>query len=106
VKWLLAVAAVALVAPGATRAPVPVRHTVQMTGMAFVPSVLDAHPGDTVRWINRDIVPHTATLDGPGRWDSGELARGDSAEWVVGKPGVVEYRCRLHPTMTGRIRTK
>ena len=41
--------------------PVPQRHVVEIRGMAFHPEALEVRRGDTVVWINRDMVPHTAT---------------------------------------------
>ena len=48
-------------APSRPADPVPQRHVVEIRGMAFHPEVLEVRRGDTVVWINRDIVPHTAT---------------------------------------------
>ena len=81
----------------------PARHVVEIRDMAFQPSQLRVAPGDTVVWINRDIVPHTATLPGSGGWDSGILAPGDSAQYVPPTTGRVLYTCRLHPTMRARL---
>ena len=46
--------------PGPDPVP-PRRHVVEIRGMAFHPAVLEIHRGDTVVWVNRDFVPHTAT---------------------------------------------
>jgi len=83
-------------------APAPRHHQVTIEGLAFSPSALAVHPGDTVTWTNRDIVPHTAT--GPdGRWDSGYLAAGAGYTVVIEASGTGEYRCAYHPTMTGTL---
>jgi len=77
-------------------------HTVEIRGMAFHPAVLTVAVGDTVVWINRDIVPHTAT--GTRRkWDSGQLQQGDSGRYVASRTGRAPYTCTLHPTMTGML---
>src|SRR5204862_476961 len=39
-------------------------HTVEIRGMEFHPAELTVAVGDTIVWINRDIVPHTATAGG------------------------------------------
>lgn len=95
-------ALVALVAAvGACRGSSPSRtHTVVIRGFAFQPDTVRAAVGDTVVWINGDVVPHTATSSA---WDSGEMAR--SAEWrlVVESAGEVSYLCALHPSMTGVV---
>ena len=36
-------------------------HTITIEGMRFQPEVLTVSPGDTIVWVNKDIVPHTAT---------------------------------------------
>jgi len=77
-------------------------HVVEIHGMAFTPAALDVAVGDTVTWINHDVVPHTATAE-DGAWDSGSLKQG--AEWslVVKASGPVDYRCAFHPQMTGVV---
>ncbi len=70
--------------------------------MAFYPAVLTVARGDTVVWINQDIVPHTATARRP-RWDTGPLTRGQDGRYVARHPGAVPYLCTLHPTMQGKV---
>ena len=62
-------------------------------------------PGDTVVWVNRDIVPHTVTADAR-QFDSGSM--GPSAEWslVVRERGRISYTCTFHPTMKGLLVVK
>jgi plastocyanin len=71
--------------------------------MAFHPAELEVRRGDTVVWVNRDIVAHTATAAREPAWDTGSLASGDSGTHVAGVRGEVEYYCELHPTMEGRL---
>ncbi len=71
--------------------------------MAFHPASLNVSVGDTVVWINRDIVPHTATGRGRRTWDSGQLQPGDSGRYVPRRAGRAPYTCRLHPTMKGLL---
>lgn len=82
----------------------PRRHRVQMRTVAFDPVVLEVAPGDTITWVNDDIVPHTVTAV-DGRWDSGEIPPG--AEFRVTAAGdALEYVCRYHPVMTGTFRAR
>jgi len=37
------------------------RHRVTIQGLRFTPADVVAAPGDTVVWVNRDLVPHTVT---------------------------------------------
>jgi plastocyanin len=72
-----------------------------MDQIAFVPSAATVAVGDTIAWINRDVVAHTATARN-GDWDV-TIQAGETQTLVVRKPGQVDYYCRFHPNMTGRI---
>lgn len=75
-------------------------HTVAMRGFAFHPERLEVSRGERVVWVNRDMVPHTAT-SAEGGWDSGNMSTGE--EWTLSsaEPGRTEYDCTLHPSMRG-----
>ncbi len=77
-------------------------HTVEIRDMAFHPTELRVHPGDTIVWINRDFVPHTATSP-DSAWTSPPLAQGESWRMVVGGPGVGTYICAFHPVMEASL---
>jgi plastocyanin len=83
--------------------PAPHRHVVEIRGMAFHPAVLEVRRGDTVVWINRDIVPHTATATRKPGWNTGPLLQGKSGEYVANRLGDDAYACELHPTMLGQL---
>ena len=68
--------------------------------LVFSPEEIKAKVGDTITWINKDIVAHTATVR--GGFDV-MIEANKSASLVLTKPGVVEYYCRFHPNMKGRI---
>ena len=90
-------------APSRPGDPVPERHVVEIRGMAFHPEVLEVRRGDTVVWINRDIVPHTATATRKSGWDTGTLLEGKSAQYVASHEGEDPYFCKLHPVMLGKL---
>jgi len=79
---------------------VPVSHEVVMRGLAFEPASLEAAVGDTIVWVNRDVVPHTATSD---YLDTGNVGAGEDRFVVLDRKGVVEYVCAYHPTMKGTV---
>lgn len=83
--------------------PAPRRHTVEIRGMEFHPAELAVAVGDTVVWINRDLVPHTATSSGKLKWDTGQLAQGQSGRYVASTAGTMKYVCAFHPTMRGTL---
>ena len=59
----LALAALSLLAGGASAADAPVR-TVTMPGKLYDPDRLDVLVGTTVTWKNDDAINHTVTADG------------------------------------------
>jgi plastocyanin len=74
---------------------------VKMEKLAFVPAEFTAHVGDTIEWINSDFVAHTATAR-DGSWDV--LLPVNTKKTVVLKAeGTIEYYCKFHPNMTGKI---
>lgn len=81
----------------------PKRHVVEIHGMAFHPAVIEIHRGDTVVWVNRDFVPHTATGSRATRWSTGRLLQEQSGRYVAQRSGEVPYFCELHPPMRGRL---
>jgi len=81
-------------AVGATR-------TVTIEGMQFAPSSLTVRRGDTVVWVNHDLVPHTATA--AGTFDSHPIAPNKSWSHVARKAGRHDYVCTLHPTMKATL---
>ena len=80
-------------------------HTVMMEANKFVPSVLTVRSGDTIVWVNKDLVAHTATSKVAG-FDSGLIAVGKSWKYKVRQKGDVPYVCTFHPMMTGTLRVK
>lgn len=78
------------------------QHLVEIRAFNFVPQRTVVAPGDTIVWINRDIVPHTVTAEG-GAWSPRMLAEGESWEMVVEGGGTYPYFCEFHPHMRGLL---
>src|SRR5829696_2854265 len=76
--------------------------TVEIRNNAFNPAQLNVAPGTTVRFVNNDTEPHTATADN-GAFDTGVLQPGYSSEVFLDGSGTVPYHCELHPDMQGSI---
>jgi plastocyanin len=77
---------------------------VDIRGLAFQPATLFISIGDSVRWTNRDAMPHTATSDsGPGSFDSGILSQNQSYAFRFTIAGTYRYLCSIHTSMIGRI---
>lgn len=77
-------------------------ETIQVTidKVAFAPTEIQAKVGDTIEWVNKDIFAHTATVRGD--FDV-MIAAGKSASLMLKKAGDIEYFCRFHPNMKGRL---
>ncbi|HEX5958317.1 MAG TPA: cupredoxin domain-containing protein [Hyphomicrobiaceae bacterium] len=68
--------------------------------LLYVPAAIKVRVGETIEWINKDPIAHTATVR--GGWEV-MIPAGAKATKVVEAGDGVEYYCRFHPNMTGRI---
>jgi plastocyanin len=80
----------------------PVRHTVTIDATRFQPESVTIMAGDIVVWINKDLIPHTASSQA-GSFDSGTIAAGASWQQTFTGKGSFGYVCSFHPTMKGRL---
>jgi plastocyanin len=74
--------------------------TVTIEKMAFSPTEISAKVGDTIEWVNKDAFAHTATVQ--GRWEV-MLPIKKSGSITFDKVETIDYFCRFHPNMKGRI---
>jgi plastocyanin len=83
----------------------PVAHSVVIEGMQFKPATLDIRLGDSVTWVNKDIVEHTATTAASAKqpFDSGLIGVGKTWKRTISEVGTHDYLCTYHPTMKGAI---
>lgn len=81
-------------------------ETIQVTvdQLQFTPSQVSAHVGDTIEWVDKGFLAHTAT-EKNDKWEVA-FEPGESKSIVVSNPGTIDYYCRLHPNMTGQIIVK
>ena len=99
------------VGPFASGSPVhasdarPASHVVDIRGLRFEPREHVVAPGDTIVWVNHDLVPHTVAA-ADSSWSSGGLTTDGSWRMVVGTESGIPYYCEYHPTMRGRIRVR
>ena len=104
-SWSVALAAaLALGGPGCTRraAREPALHHIVIDRFRYQPAVLVVASGDTVEWMNHDLVPHTASASSRS-WDSQSIAPGASWRTVVHRRAVETYGCLFHPIMKARL---
>ena len=106
--WTATVIAVAVLV-GTTLPPVTAadslnqHHVVEIRDLEFTPKELAVAPGDTITWINYDLVPHTVTADDDS-WDSGFVGAQGQWQTVIQADMYASYFCRYHPSMTARLR--
>lgn len=78
------------------------KKTVNIYNYAFDLAQLNVASGTTVRFVNNDTEPHTATADND-LFDTGVLEPGGSFKVYFEGSGTVTYHCELHPDMKGSI---
>lgn len=110
-------------APGEPEPVTPLQIEVAIEGSAFNPAILPVPPlapsslppnapapipapnlpvGTIVVWYNNDSVAHTITAR-DNSFDSGNLSPGDTFQYTFEQPGELEYYCKIHPSMVGKI---
>ena len=72
-----------------------------MQNLVIKPAVAQARVGDTVEWINDDMVDHTATAR-HGDFDVFVPSKRSTAI-VLMRAGTINYLSRFHPIMKGRL---
>ncbi len=76
-------------------------ETIQVTmdKLVFAPAEVKAKVGDTIEWINKDILAHTATATN-GDWNV-MIGPSKTEHLVLNKAGTVDYFCKYHPKHEG-----
>jgi plastocyanin len=75
--------------------------TIVIRQMQFVPAVLNVKIGDTIVWVNKDLVDHDITSDKDKGFYSDTLHVGKV--WKMAVKDSAGYHCSIHPTMKGQI---
>jgi plastocyanin len=81
---VLAICAVACRLDAEAAARKPVTHTVTEDSVRFLPAELTVNVGDSIVWVNKDILAHTDTSLKPG-FDSKVFQPGMSCKYSVRK---------------------
>ena|SRR3990172_2290187 len=89
----------------------PVR--VQIVGNSFYPKIAEVPVGTAVTWINEEVFDlldgertgkhDVSYVSGPQGFASPLLSHADSFRFTFTEPGQYEYKCTVHPYMSGRI---
>jgi plastocyanin len=100
----LAIMSVGLAMLAGTQLAAAAESTVEITidNFTFAPATITIEPGTTVKWLNRDDIPHTVAAKSLA-FRSKALDTDDSFSHQFDDVGVVDYFCSLHPHMTGKI---
>ena len=77
--------------------------TIQITmeNLVISPAEASAKVGDTIEWVNKDILAHTATAR-TGDFDV-TMPPKKTVTLVLKKAGTVDYYCRFHPNMRASL---
>jgi plastocyanin len=94
----------AALALGAVAAEEP--NAVTIDNFTFGPKELTVPVGTTVKWTNRDDIPHTVVENGSRLFRSKALDTDDTFSFTFANAGTFTYFCSLHPQMTGKIIVK
>jgi plastocyanin len=77
---------------------------VHIDNFVFEPAQLTVKVGTTVKWTNRDDIPHTVVS--AGKFRSKTMDTDDSFSFTFTSAGDYKYFCSLHPHMTGMIKVE
>ena len=75
---------------------------VKIDNISFSPGTITIPAGTTVKWTNRDDIPHTVVNDDQ-KFQSKALDTDESYSYTFTKPGTYPYFCSIHPKMTGKV---
>ncbi len=76
---------------------------VKIDNFSFSPGTITIAVGTTVRWTNRDDIPHTVVSDDQRTFASKTLDTDDQFSYTFTKAGTFGYFCSIHPKMTGKV---
>ncbi len=75
---------------------------VSIANFAFTPAEITIAPGESVVWTNDDGAPHGLKYQ-DGAEGTDLLLPGSRFSRRFDRPGTYDYRCSVHPYMTGRV---
>jgi plastocyanin len=83
----------------------PAEAAVKIDNFSFTPATITVPVGTTVRWTNRDDIPHTVVADDK-TFKSKALDTDEQFTYTFTKPGTYNYFCSIHPKMTAVVVVK
>src|ERR1700693_347347 len=94
-RWMLPI--VAALVLGASISAHAATIQITMENLVISPAEASAKVGDTIEWINKDVLAHTATARN-GDWDV-TIPPKQTGTSLLKKVGTLDYYCRFHPNM-------
>ncbi len=85
-------------------ATTPGVDTIEIKDMKFIPDTITVDKGDTIIWVNKDMVAHNVTDETPNSWSSGVISSDGSWKWVASDSA--NYYCSIHAVMKGVVKIK
>ena len=89
-------------ASGASDAKPASEVAVKIDNFSFTAAIITVPAGTTVRWTNRDDIPHTV-VENDKLFKSKTLDTDENFAYTFTKAGIYSYFCSLHPKMTARV---
>jgi len=89
----------------ATVAAQDATNVVTIDNFTFTPPELMVVVGTTVKWVNRDDIPHLV-VNKDKAFRSKALDTDDSFSYTFASAGTFDYFCALHPHMVGKVIVK
>lgn len=80
---------------------IPGSHTVEISGMQFHPGEIKVKKGDTVTFVNKDIVVHDVAEEKSKKWASPPLSTGQFYKIIASESS--DYYCTIHLVMKGKL---
>ena len=103
-SMLFAASGGALLLAASPAAAAPHDYAVIIEKMKFGPVPATLHRGDSIIWINRDFLRHSATAANHS-FDV-DLPPGAKVRTVLKSSGAIPFVCRYHPGMHGVLQVR
>jgi plastocyanin len=101
VKLLRATAVAGALLSILSTAGMAAEYEITVAKMKFSAPPAELHVGDVIVWRNNDILRHTATARDKS-FDV-DLPQKSEGRLTITKAGAVDYFCRFHPAMVGKL---
>ena len=75
---------------------------IKIDNFSFSPATITVPAGTTIRWTNRDDIPHTVVSEDK-TFKSKVLDTDEQFTYTFTKPGTYSYFCSIHPKMTAKV---